>query len=205
VNVPKRSGTLIRVFLLIRGSARLADGLDLAIFVASLALYFHTLAPTVLPADSGEFQLVSATLGIAHPPGYPLYTLLGRLFTLLPLGDVAYRVNLMSAVFAALTLALVSRATRQLSGSLAAGLAAAVALGATPTFWAQATTANVRSLTALFTASLLLLLVLFVQEARGKRQEARGKKHRASCLLPPASCILHLASCLSPLSSSAWR
>ncbi|MFQ6058139.1 MAG: DUF2723 domain-containing protein [Anaerolineae bacterium] len=132
---------------------------DAVVFAAGLALYGHTLAPTLLPADSGEFQLVSASLGIAHPPGYPLYTLLGRLFTLIPLGDLAYRVNLMSAFFAALALALVSRATRHLTASGGAGMVAALSLGAATTFWAQATTANIRSLTALFTALLLWLLL----------------------------------------------
>ena len=44
------------------------------------ALYFFTLSPSVLTADNGEFQLVAWKLGIAHPPGYPLYTMVGWLF-----------------------------------------------------------------------------------------------------------------------------
>lgn len=81
----------------------------LPIFVVALGLYGVTLAPTVATIfdDSLEFQLVTYQLGIAHPTGYPLYTLLGWLFTHLPIGDVAYRVNLMSAVFGAVTVALV--------------------------------------------------------------------------------------------------
>ncbi len=76
--------------------------------MASLSLYVSTLAPSVVALfdDSLEFQLVTYQLGIAHPTGYPLYTLLGKLFTLLPAGNVAYRVNLMSAVFGAATVAL---------------------------------------------------------------------------------------------------
>lgn len=152
---------LVSVALLAANLGRLTRRFpwDLVVFAAGLALYVHTLAPTLLPADSGEFQLVSAALGIAHPPGYPLYTLLGRLFTLIPLGDAAYRVNLMSALFAALTLALVSRAIRHLTGSGGAGMVAALSLGAATTFWAQATSSNIRSLTALFTALLLWLLL----------------------------------------------
>ena len=61
-------------------------------------------------------------LGIAHPPGFPLYTMLGKLFTLIPFGDVAYRVNLMSALFAALTLALVSRTVRRVTDSALGGV-----------------------------------------------------------------------------------
>jgi hypothetical protein len=48
------------------------------LFLGALALYLVTLAPDVLPADNGEFQLVAAVLGVAHPPGYPLHTLLGQ-------------------------------------------------------------------------------------------------------------------------------
>ncbi len=78
------------------------------VFLGSLLLYLATLAPSVVTLfdDSLEFQLVTYQLGIAHPTGYPLYTLLGKLFTLLPVGNVAYRVNLMSAIFGAATAAL---------------------------------------------------------------------------------------------------
>jgi len=80
--------------------------------LAALALYGMTAAPTVATVfdDSLEFQVVLPTLGIAHPTGYPLYTLLGWLITrLLPLGDAAYRANLFSALAAALTAALLYR------------------------------------------------------------------------------------------------
>jgi hypothetical protein len=136
---------------------------DAIVFVLGLCLYVHTLAPTVLPSNSGEFQFVADVLGIAHPPGYPLYTMLGKLFTLLPFGDVAYRVNLMSAFFAALTLDLVSRTVRRVTNSALGGVVGALALGTSTTFWAQATTANTRSLTAFFTALALFALVSYAQ------------------------------------------
>ena len=71
------------------------------VLAAGLAfiLYLFTLAPTVMWYDMGEFALGSYVLGIGHDPGYPLYMILGKLFTLLPIGDVAYRVNLMSAAW----------------------------------------------------------------------------------------------------------
>jgi len=75
------------------------------LFVLSLGLYVRTLAPSVVDifSDTLEFQLVGPTLGIAHETGYPLYTLLSWLFArLMPLGDAAFRVNLLSAVCAAL-------------------------------------------------------------------------------------------------------
>src|SRR5690349_15544120 len=73
----------------------------MVLMVAALALYVATLAPSVMPGDYAEFQFCAAILGIPHPTGYPLYVLLGKLFTLLPVGDVAYRVNLSSAVYMA--------------------------------------------------------------------------------------------------------
>src|SRR5512140_322715 len=72
-----------------------------AVFGAALAMYTWTVAPSVMPGDYAEFQMCAAILGIPHPTGYPLYVLLGKLFTLLPFGDVAYRVNLSSAVYMA--------------------------------------------------------------------------------------------------------
>jgi len=139
---------------------------DTIVFALGLGLYVYTLAPTVLPSNSGEFQFVADILGIAHPPGYPLFTMLGKLFTLIPVGDVAYRVNLMSAFFAALTLALVSRTVRRATDSAWGGVAGALALGTSTTFWAQATTANTRSLTAFFTALALFALVSYAKKRK---------------------------------------
>ena len=75
----------------------------LLVFVIAFGFYLLTLAPTVTLVDSGELILACHSLGIAHPPGFPLYVLIGHLFAQLPFGNVAYRLNLMSALFAALT------------------------------------------------------------------------------------------------------
>ncbi|HWO00525.1 MAG TPA: DUF2723 domain-containing protein [Blastocatellia bacterium] len=72
------------------------------VLVVSLATYLLTLAPTVTLVDSGELIVAARTLGVAHPPGFPLYLLLAHLATLIPIGSVAVRVNAASAVFAAL-------------------------------------------------------------------------------------------------------
>lgn len=72
------------------------------VFVGSFALYLITLAPTVTLVDSGELILAAETLGVAHPPGFPLYVLLTHLATFLPFGNVAIRIHLASALFAAL-------------------------------------------------------------------------------------------------------
>ncbi|UCC63421.1 MAG: DUF2723 domain-containing protein, partial [Anaerolineae bacterium] len=131
------------------------------VFLLAFALYLLTLAPDLLTADNAEYQLVAHHLGVAHPPGYALYTMLGKLFTLLPLNTPAWRVNLFAAVTGALTLALVARTVQRLTGSAWGGVAAALTLGVAPTFWAQSTTANIRSLAALFTTWCFDALVAF--------------------------------------------
>src|SRR5215471_5269945 len=81
-----------------------------AVFVVALLLYTLTLAPTVTLVDSGELILAAWGMGIAHPPGFPLWVMLAHLASLLPFGNVAVRINFSSAFFAALacaTLALV--------------------------------------------------------------------------------------------------
>jgi hypothetical protein len=66
-------------------------------------ILIYSLAPTVYSGDSGLFSAASYFLGSAHPPAYPLYILLGKLFTLIPFGNIAFRVNLLAAVFGAMT------------------------------------------------------------------------------------------------------
>lgn len=141
----------------------------IALAAAFFGLYVRTLAPDVLPADSGELQVVAANLGVAHPPGFPLYVMLGHLWTLLPLGPgPAYRLNLFSAATSALALLMVYLTATRLAGRrpLLSGWTAALALGTATTYWAQATTANVRSLTGLFTALTLYCLIRFGQATR---------------------------------------
>ncbi len=70
--------------------------------------------PPCLPADNGEFQLVAWKLGIAHPPGYPLYTMVGWLFSRF-FASPAFALNLLSAILAAITLVIVSRTVRTLT------------------------------------------------------------------------------------------
>ncbi|MEW6732902.1 MAG: DUF2723 domain-containing protein, partial [Acidobacteriota bacterium] len=94
--------------------------LAIATFIVALAGYFATLARTVTLVDSGELILTCTGLGVAHPPGFPLYTLLGNLFTKLPFGSVAARVSFMSALFAALTAVFLALIMLEISPTLAA-------------------------------------------------------------------------------------
>jgi len=139
---------------------------------ASFALYALTLAPTVLAGDGGEFQFVPYLLGIAHPTGYPLYTTMGWLWShLLPVGDVAYRMNLFSAFWAALAVALVVPVTRSLLRQAFPALSPAVrrliavlvaaTFAVTPTLWSQAIIAEVYGLHIFFVVLTFWLLLLW--------------------------------------------
>jgi 4-amino-4-deoxy-L-arabinose transferase-like glycosyltransferase len=152
------------------------SAIDLLLGGAFFALYLVTLVPAVLPADNGEFQLVAWKLGIAHPPGYPLYTLIGWLFSRF-FASPAFALNLLSAILAALTLIIVSRTVRMLTQSIIAGILAAALLGVSTTFWAQATTANIRMPTAFFTALCVSLLVSW---SRSRVVDARDSDHLIS-------------------------
>ena len=143
----------------IRTEARRDHWWALGLSLAALALYVATLAPTVATIfdDSLEFQVVLPSLGIAHPTGYPLYTLLGWFFSRLPIGDLAYRINLLSALAGAAAVGVMFLTARRLgSGRLPAALMAAVfALSAT--WWSQATIAEVYTLHGLAVALILYL------------------------------------------------
>ena len=126
----------------------------------SMAVYAYTAAPTVTFKDSGELIVAALHWGVPHPTGYPLWTLLAGLFSLLPLGPGAWEVNLFSGVCAAaavaLTAALMHRMARALEvGRLIAGLVA-VAVGLimafTVTVWSQAVFAEVYTLHVLMAA-----------------------------------------------------
>jgi hypothetical protein len=85
-----------------------------AVFLAALLLFSWTLAPTVTPTDSGELIVVAQGLGIAHPPGVPLWVMLAHLASLVPLGNVAVRINFSSALFAALASAMLTLVVAEL-------------------------------------------------------------------------------------------
>jgi hypothetical protein len=146
-------------------------GIPVLLFAACLGCYCLTLAPSITwehdGVDSGDLVTAAYTLGIAHPPGYPLFILLARLSMLLPLGEVAYRVNLMSAVLAAATVSVVYLTILLLRprdigapSSLIIAAASALLLGLSRTFWEQAIIAEVYSLNAL----LVALFVLFATQ-----------------------------------------
>ncbi|OGY49970.1 MAG: hypothetical protein A3J59_00940 [Candidatus Buchananbacteria bacterium RIFCSPHIGHO2_02_FULL_56_16] len=130
------------------------------VFTVTMSVYLFTLAPTVTIEDSGEFITAVYVLGIPHPPGFPLYILLGKLFTIVvPIGTVAWRVNLLSAVFGALTAALLSAIISRLSRNRVVALSGGLLLAFSPIFWSQSIIAEVYTLNTFFVAFLLFLLI----------------------------------------------
>ena len=135
--------------------------------VSLLGIYASTLAPGLTWAnggsDGGDLIAAAATGGIAHPTGYPLYLLLARLFQLLPVGSLAFRTNLMSAVFtslgAMLVYKLVTRSFSPLQGGQAwlAGIVAGYAFGLAPLIWSQAVITEVYAIHAFLVISILYL------------------------------------------------
>ena len=192
--------------------------LAIATFLISLFIYVQTLAPSVSTIfdDSLELQLVCHQLGIAHPTGYPLYVILGKLLTLLPIGNVAYRVNLLSALSGALTATGIGLILAKISGRHLAGLAAGIALAISPVFWSQATIAEVYTLNSLFIVLIVLSAILWQDSQAGKDSSSiQSRKwfwllafvfglslahHRSIILLLPALLVFILL-----VDSHIWR
>lgn len=133
----------------------------LALFFASFALYAFTAAPGVLDADYGEFQTVIYNLGVTHT-GYPLYFLLAKLWTLvMPAGTTAYRANVFSGLFGALTLVLIYALLRTLTERRAVALLTAVLFGLSRVQWSQAVIPDVYTLNSFFIVLVLWFAVLW--------------------------------------------
>jgi len=158
------------------------DGiLALAAGLAALALYLFTLAPTITLAngagDSGELAAAAYTLGITHPTGYPLYTLLGYIVTRLAPGEPAHSLNVFSALMGAFAVGLLAltalrageralpRAPRPLL--YAASLLAAAALALDTDFWTEAVVTETRTLALALDALVLALLVVPARRRAG--------------------------------------
>jgi hypothetical protein len=128
-------------------------------FLLSLGLYLSTLAPTIYNLDSAELTTAAATGGLMRATGYPLYLLLGRWWSQLPLGDVGYRMNLLSAVCAAGTVAMTDLLLRRLGAGVAARVGALGLLATSHYFWALAVIAEVYTLHTLMVTLVLLALL----------------------------------------------
>jgi asparagine N-glycosylation enzyme membrane subunit Stt3 len=131
----------------------------LAIFLATFALYITTLAPGMLRGDSGEFQWAMASLNVAHATGYPLLTLLGYSWQLVPLSNnIAWQLNLLSPFFAALAAATIFVLIRSITSQSDAALIGTLFFALTPVMWFNASILEVYSLHAFLLTLILYLL-----------------------------------------------
>jgi hypothetical protein len=131
--------------------------------VLSLFVYSQTLLPSVGWGDIARFQYVGTIWGIPHRFGYPLYVALSRLFGYLPVGDIAYRINLMSATFAALSAVMVYLIVIRLAGDWIAACSAGLSFAFSRALWGQAVLAEVYSLNAFLIGAVVLALIVWYQ------------------------------------------
>ncbi len=156
------------------------------VFFLSLSVYLYTLAPSVTLEDSGEFITAAVHFGVPHPPGYPLWTigtwLLSNFF---PYGNVAWRVNLFSAICGALAngllALLVTHSSRWIGArintsipllqktSLWCGITSGMIIAFSDVMWSQAVIAEVYTLNALCLMSTLLCFYRWTRSPEEKR------------------------------------
>ncbi len=130
----------------------------LILSITSFGVYLSTIGPTVYLGDSGELTAAAFSLGIPHNSGYPLYALIGKLFCLIPIGNVGFRMNLMSSCFAVATLWIVYSFIYKLSSSKGAAFIGSLILAFNPIFWLQTVSSEVYTLHTFFVALLIRVL-----------------------------------------------
>jgi hypothetical protein len=138
-----------------------------ALALTFLALYVYSLLPTVaFYGDTPRFQTFPALWDVNSPPGAPLYTFISQAFLLLPFGDVAYRLNLMSAFFATLSLLLLFQLLRHLDYPIWIAFLATGTFGLGKFFWEQAITAELYTIHTAFLLAVTLLFWLWTATRR---------------------------------------
>lgn len=188
IREPSRAGRFNTSTLLVAGVVTVAAGI----------LYFVTAARDIVVGDSPEFVIAAATLGVPHSPGYPLFTMLGHLFSLLPIGPLPFRLNLFSVVCDAAAVGIVFLTAFRLSQSRLAAAMAALVLAFNPLFWSWSLVAEVFPLNNLLAALLIYLLVIWHEQPEHCRSLAAAAfvaglaltNHQTIVLLGPAVCFL---------------
>jgi hypothetical protein len=181
----------------------------LFVFMTALTAYVLTLEPTASLWDCSEFIASSYKLQIPHTPGNPLLLVFGRIFSLLSLGDVsriAWGINMMSAVFASLTVALVYYAILHLCNSkgtyaMIAAITGALCIAFSDTFWYSAVEAETYATSCFF----IMLIVLLIMKGRSLREMQRTRMLVLILYLSGLAFCIHPMSALAiPLLPLAW-
>lgn len=199
------------------GRTPVARVLGAVVAVVAFVTYSTTLCRTIYWGDGIELTAVASVLGVAHPTGYPLFSLLGKVFAQLPLGTIAFRLNLMSAVAGTVAAVLVAQFVWRLlplldliaeERTLARALFAAAAgwtVAFSRTFWYQAGLTEVYLLNAAIVAGVFLLVLAAVTERSARwflaacLLSALGLgNHTSAVILIPALAVIGLWLVMGP-------
>ena len=144
------------------------------VFVPALLLYMRTLMPDVDYWDTAEFQALGPVLGIAHPTGYPAYTLLlwFASVVLQPFGNAAFRADMLSALLVAAACAIVGVTVAYLTRRLVVGVGVGIAFAVASRVWAIGLHADPHALHLFLVALLLLLLVVWADRHKHGKPNA---------------------------------
>jgi len=137
---------------------------------AVLAVYLATICPGVWVGDCGEQMAACYTMGICHPPGYPLFTILGKFFTFLPFSSLAFRVNLNSAFFGACAATGLFYLVRLFTSSNIVSLSCSMVFAFTETFWAQCVMTEVYAMNSFF---VIITIYLFFYWYRAYKEQRK--------------------------------
>lgn len=131
-------------------------GPAIAVWAVAWLCYWSTACSTLVSySDSAELIAASYTLGVPHAPGYPLYMMLGKVWSFMTGGDVARRYSLLSGMWGSLAVMMIFLSVKRLTGSVAAAVAGAACLGFSYHFWLYSLIPEISSLNALFGACLV--------------------------------------------------
>jgi len=128
-------------------------------YLTIFILYFVNVSPSVPSGDSGEFITSSVIMGIPHPPGYPLYMILSKLFSMIPFGEIAWRINLLSSVFNITASIILFFSLFKLMRCFKSSLIASIFFSLSPLIWEYSLKAEVFPLNNLFISIIIYLLV----------------------------------------------
>jgi len=142
--------------------------IGLGLFALVFVVYLVFLCPAIHPRDNPDILTGAITLGIPHSPGYPLFTILGHLFSKIPLGTLAWRVNLMSALFSALSIMVLYFLILKLTKKIWPGLIGGSILAFSYYFFLQSLFADVLSLNNLLVGLELLTLFCWYEKRQMK-------------------------------------
>lgn len=160
-------------------------------FVIPTVVYIWFLTPNINTGDAGELVTSAYFLGIAHPPGYPLYLIILKLFFFLPLGNIAFRAALVSALFGALTIFLISKIVRHFTKESLVPYVSAVSVMISYPFFNQAIIAKFYTLNSFLTVTIIYTLLISLAHLDSK--EKTKKWQTAAFLLGLASANHHTA------------